>query len=125
MKIEVLLLLAAVLLLLPGGALAGSVPARQQVISVNQLAAKPAAFLGTILLEGRVAAVKPGTGLTLVDKLLCADCAGHCLSDPATRKLPVAWTGSAPAVGSLVRIRGTLARTEQGYLISGREVESE
>jgi hypothetical protein len=92
---------------------------------VNHLAEKPAAFLGPIRLEGRVAAVKPGKGLTLVDKLICADCAGHCLSDPATKKLPVAWTGPAPAVGSLVFIRGTLAETEQGYLISGRKVESE
>lgn len=124
MKREFFILLAAVILLIPGAAFAGS-EAGQPALSVNQLAAKPAAFLGPILLEGRVAAVKAGTGLTLVDKLLCADCAGHCLTDPATRKLPVAWTGPVPAVGSLVLIRGTLAKTEQGYLVSGREVESE
>jgi hypothetical protein len=125
MKRTSTVLLIALALLFAGTAFGGSVPAGQQAISVNQLAAKPAAFLGPIVLEGRVAAVKPGTGLTLVDKLLCADCAGHCLSDPATRKLPVAWTGPAPAVGSLVLIRGTLAKTEQGYRLSGREVKSE
>jgi len=124
-KREVFILLAAIILLIPGAALAGSEPAGQPALSVNQIAAKPDAFLGPIVLEGRVAAVKPGTGLTLVDKLLCADCAGHCLTDPATKKLPVAWTGPAPGVGSLVLIRGTLAKTEKGYLISGREVEIE
>jgi len=125
MKKKPTVLLLALVLLLSGIAFAGNAPAGQQAISVNQLAEKPAAFLGSIVLEGRVAAVNPGKGMTLVDKLVCADCAGHCLSDPATRKLPVAWTGPAPEVGSLVRIRGISSETEHGYLISGREVENE
>lgn len=99
-------------------------PARAQTgaVSVNQLAAKPGTYLGPILLLGRVAAVHPGKGLILVDQLECADCAQDSLSDPKASKVPVAWSGPEPAVGTLVSVRGTLAKTDHGYLLTGSKV---
>ena len=97
-------------------------PVASNSLSVNQLAAKPDAFLGKVAIIGRVAAATPGKGFTLIDSVNCATCTTECLTDKATKKLPFLWSGAAPVVKNVVRVDGILAKTAKGYTFTAERV---
>lgn len=91
-------------------------------LSVNQLAAKPDAFVGKVVVIGRVAAATPGKGFTLIDSVNCATCTTECLTDKTTKKIPFLWNGAAPVVKDVVRVEGVLAKTAKGYTFTAERV---
>lgn len=84
-------------------------------LSINELAAKPDTHIGKVVVVGRVAAVTPGKGFTLIDSTNCATCTTECLTDKNTKKIPFLWTGTAPVVKNVVRVQGTLSKTSNGF----------
>ena len=96
-------------------------PATKQ-LTVNQLAAKPESFAGKVNVVGRVAAVNPGKGFTLIDSVNCATCTTECLTDKTTKKIPFLWGGAAPEVKGVVSVQGTLAKTAKGYTFTAEKV---
>lgn len=96
-------------------------PAAKQ-LTVNQLAAKPDSFIGKVTVVGRVAAVTPGKGFTLIDSVKCATCTTECLTDKNTKKIPFVWSGAAPEVKGVVLVEGTLAKTAKGYTFTADKV---
>jgi hypothetical protein len=91
-------------------------------LSVNQLAAKPDAFVGKVTVVGRVAAVTPGKGFTLIDSANCSTCTTECLTDKNTKKIPFLWGGAAPVVKGVVQVQGTLAKTARGFAFTAENV---
>lgn len=96
--------------------------AARKPLTVNELAAKPDAHLGRVAVVGRVAAVSPGKGFTLIDSSNCGNCVTECLTSKTTKKVPLLWPGSAPAVKDVVRVEGTLARTAKGFTFTAVNV---
>jgi hypothetical protein len=94
------------------------------VLNVNDLAAKPAEHLGQVRLVGVVAGVSQGNGFVLVDTREYADCGISCISEPATKKIPVRWNGDAPKLEQTVRVEGTLHQTDKGLSLVAREVRA-
>ena len=117
-----LVVFVAAILALTASAWGAQQPANPQSLSVNQLAAKPEAFVGKVAVVGRVAAVTPGRGFTLIDSANCSTCATECLTDKTTKKVPFLWSGPAPAVKGVVRVDGTLAKTAKGYTFTAERV---
>lgn len=93
-----------------------------KVLSVNQLAVQPDAFLGKVTVVGRVAAATMGKGFTLIDSIKCGSCATDCLTDKETRKIPFLWNGPAPTVKDVVQVEGILAKTVNGYTFTAEQV---
>jgi len=91
-------------------------------LTVNQLAAKPETFVGKVNVVGRVAAVNPGKGFTLIDSVKCASCTTECLTDKTTKKIPFLWGGAAPEVKGIILVQGTLAKTAKGYTFTAEKV---
>lgn len=91
-------------------------------LTVNQLAAKPDSFIGSVTVVGRVAAVTPGKGFTLTDSIKCADCVTECLTDKNTKKIPFVWSGAAPELKGVVLVQGTLAKTAKGFTFTAEKV---
>jgi hypothetical protein len=92
------------------------------IVSVNDLVGKPADHLGQVQLVGVVAAVSEGKGFVLVDKREYADCGLSCVAEPATKKIPVRWSGDAPKLEQTVRVEGTLRQTDKGLSLVAQEV---
>jgi hypothetical protein len=92
------------------------------ILTVNDLAAKPAEHLGEVRLVGVVAAVSEGSGFVLVDKREYADCGISCISEPGTRKIPVRWSGDAPKLEQTVRVDGTLQQTDKGLSLVAKDI---
>lgn len=91
-------------------------------LTVNQLAAKPDSFIGKVTVVGRVAAVTPGKGFTLIDSVNCSTCTTECLTDKNTKKIPFVWSGAAPEVKGVVLVQGTLAKTAKGFTFTADKV---
>jgi len=91
-------------------------------LSVNELAAKPDSHIGKVVVVGRVAAVTPGRGFTLIDSVNCATCTTECLTDKSTKKIPFLWSGTAPLVKNVVRVQGTLSKTSKGFSFTADNV---
>jgi hypothetical protein len=83
-------------------------------VTVNELAAKPGEYLGSVQLVGVVAAVSEGQGFVLVDPREYAACGLSCLTEAVTAKIPVRWGGDAPKLEQTLRVAGTLSRTDKG-----------
>ena len=113
---------AAVILTFSALAWGAQPPAASKALAVNQLAAKPDAFIGKVSVVGRVAAATPGKGFTLIDSVNCATCTSECLTDKATKKIPFLWSGAAPDVKGVVKVDGTLAKTSKGYTFAAEQV---
>lgn len=96
--------------------------AARKPLTVNELAAKPDAHLGRVAVVGRVAAVSPGKGFTLIDSSNCGNCVTECLTSKTTSKVPLLWPGSAPAVKDVVRVEGTISRTAKGLTFTADNV---
>lgn len=84
-------------------------------LTVTELAAKPDAHIGKVTVIGRVAAVTPGKGFTLIDSVNCATCTTGCLPDKSTKKLPFVWAGAAPVLKEVVVVQGSLSTTAKGF----------
>ena len=91
-------------------------------LSINELAAKPDTHIGKVVVVGRVAAVTPGKGFTLIDSANCATCTTECLTDKNTKKIPFLWPGTAPVVKNVVRVQGTLSKTSKGFTFTADNV---
>jgi hypothetical protein len=83
-------------------------------LSVNDLVAQPEKHLGKVSVVGRVSAVTPGNGFTLVDSGNCTDCGSQCA---IPKKIPLVWRGSAPAVKAVVVVKGVLSKTAKGMTL--------
>jgi hypothetical protein len=92
------------------------------ILTVNDLAAKPAEHLGEIRLVGVVAAVSQGSGFVLVDRREYADCGISCISEPGTKKIPVRWSGAAPKLEQTVRVDGRLQQTDKGLSLVAKDI---
>lgn len=117
-----LIIAAAVMAVVSTPAWSAQQPVAAKSLSVNQLAAKPDAFIGKVAVVGRVAAATPGKGFTLIDSVKCATCTAECLTDKATKKIPFLWSGAAPVVKEVVRVDGILAKTAKGYAFTAERV---
>ncbi|KAA0891416.1 hypothetical protein [Oryzomonas rubra] len=93
-----------------------------KALAVNQLAAKPEAFVGKVTVVGRVAAATPGKGFTLIDSANCASCTTECPTDKTTKKIPFLWSGAAPVAKAVVKVDGTLKKTAKGYTFAAERV---
>lgn len=91
-------------------------------VNVNDLAGKPADYLGQVQLVGVVAAVSLGKGFVLVDEREYADCGLSCLAEPDTKKIPVKWSGDAPKLEQTVRVEGKLNQIDKGLSLIAQEV---
>jgi len=91
-------------------------------LSINELAAKPDTHMGKVVVVGRVAAVTPGKGFTLIDSTNCATCTTECLTDKNTKKIPFLWVGTAPVVKNVVLVQGTLAKRSNGFTFTADKV---
>jgi hypothetical protein len=107
--------------LLAGPAFSAQQPTGRQ-LTVNQLAAKPDSFIGKVTVIGRVAAVTPGKGFTLIDSVNCSNCTTECLTDKNTKKIPFLWSGAAPEAKGVVQVQGTLAETAKGFTFTADKV---
>jgi hypothetical protein len=91
-------------------------------LAVNELAARPDSHIGKVTVIGRVAAVTPGKGFTLINSTKCSTCTTECLTDKNTRKIPFVWRGAAPEVKGVVQVQGTLAKTAKGFTFTADNV---
>jgi hypothetical protein len=119
------LLVGAFVLVTDGRNALGQQPQQQTstgAVTVNDLANKPNEHLGQVQLVGVVAAVSQGEGFVLVDKREYADCGLSCLAEPATKKVPVRWSGDAPKLEQTVHVAGTLSQSTKGLSLVAQEV---
>ncbi len=91
-------------------------------LSVNELAANPAAHSGGVSVVGVVGTVNPGKGFVLVDVREFQECGLSCLTEPGTKKIPFIWTGAAPQVKQTVQVDGILEKTAKGFSIKAEKV---
>ncbi len=91
-------------------------------LSVDELAANPAAHSGRISVVGVVSTVNPGKGFVLVDVREFKNCGLSCLTEPGTNKIPFLWTGTTPQVKQTVQVDGILEKTAKGFSIKAEKV---
>jgi hypothetical protein len=119
-------LLAVVITLVAGGLKAQDQQRQQRTpegaVTVNDLAGKPGEHLGQVQLIGVVAAVSQGQGFVLVDKREYVNCGLTCLTEPATKKIPVRWSGDAPQLEHTICVTGILRQSEQGFSFVAQEI---
>src|SRR5512139_4327691 len=80
-------------------------------LSVDELAANPAAHSGRVSVVGVVGTVNPGKGFVLVDTREFKNCGLSCLTEPGTNKIPFVWTGATPQVKQTVQVDGIMEKT--------------
>ncbi len=91
-------------------------------LSVDELAANPAAHSGRVSVVGVVGTVNPGKGFVLVDVREFKNCGLSCLTEPGTNKIPFLWTGTTPQVKQTVQVDGILEKTAKGFSIRAEKV---
>ncbi len=94
-------------------------------LSVDELAANPAAHSGRVSVVGVVGTVNPGKGFVLVDVREFKNCGLSCLTEPGTNKIPFLWTGAAPQVKQTVQVDGILEKTAKGFSIKAEKVTTQ
>ncbi len=97
-------------------------PKAVKPLSVDELAANPAAHSGPVSVVGVVGTVNPGKGFVLVDSREFKNCGLSCLTEPGTNKIPFIWTGATPQVKQTVRVDGILEKTAKGFSIKAERV---
>jgi hypothetical protein len=123
MKLTICLLVAVSLL--TASLTTSSWCATAKPLNINELAAKPQAYIGKVNVVGRVAAVTQGKGFTLIDSANCATCTTECLTDKSTKKLPFIWAGAAPILKDVVIVQGTLSKTAKGFTFTADNVKKQ
>lgn len=91
-------------------------------LTITELVAKSATYVGKVNVVGRVAAISPGKGFTLVDSTVCANCTTECLTDKNAKKIPCLWPGAAPVVKDVVLVKGVLSKTSKGFVFTADNV---
>ncbi len=91
-------------------------------LSVDELAANPAAHSGRVSVVGVVGIVNPGKGFVLVDVREFKNCGLSCLTEPGTNKILFLWTGAAPQVKQTVQVDAILEKTAKGFSIKAEKV---
>ncbi len=91
-------------------------------LTVDELAANPAAHSGRVLVVGVVGTVNPGKGFVLIDSREFRNCGLSCLTEPGTNKIPFVWTGTAPQAKQTVQVDGILEKTAKGFSIKAEKV---
>ncbi len=94
-------------------------------LSVDELAANPAAHSGRVSVVGVVGTVNPGKGFVLVDVREFKNCGLSCLTEPGTNKIPFVWTGATPQVKQTVQVDGILEKTTKGFSIMAEKVTTQ
>jgi hypothetical protein len=111
-------------LVLAAGIAAGVIfsgPGEATALHVNQVAADPGAFSGTITVTGVTAGFSPHDpalfGVMDVKELQC--------TTPNCNKLmiPVRTADKVPALGDEVRISGTFANSPMGYVFTAQSIQ--
>ena len=97
-------------------------PKAVKPLTVNELAANPAAHFGRVSVVGVVGTVNPGKGFLLVDSREFKNCGLSCLTEPGTNKIPFIWTEVAPQVEQTVQVDGLLEKTTKGFSIKAEKV---
>ena len=97
-------------------------PKAVKPLTVNELAANPAAHFGRVSVVGVVGTVNPGKGFMLVDSREFKNCGLSCLTEPGTNKIPFIWTEVAPQVEQTVQADGLLEKTTKGFSIKAEKV---
>ncbi len=97
-------------------------PQAAKPLTVNELAANPAAHSGPVSVVGVVGTVNAGKGFVLIDKKEFEECGLSCLVEPGTKKIPFAWTGPTPQVKQTVQVDGILEKTGKGFSIKAEKV---
>src|SRR6266702_6094085 len=110
-RLAVLALIGVTSAITPAWSAQRTTDSKMKPLSVNELAAKPDNHLGKVAVVGKVAAVTPGKGFTLVDSSTCSNCATSCLTDKNTKRIPFLWSGASPVAKDVVRVQGTLSKT--------------
>ncbi len=122
MRQAVLIIIAFVALAATAYAAEPNTPKAVKSLSVNELAANPAAHSGHISVVGVVGTVNPGKGFVLIDSREFQECGLSCLTEPGTKKIPFIWTGATPQVKQTVQVDGILERTAKGFSIKAEKV---
>ncbi len=97
-------------------------PKAGKPLSIDELAANPAAHSGRVSVVGVVGTVNPGKGFVLVDSREFKNCGLSCLTEPGTNKIPFVWTGATPQVKQTVQVDGILEKTAKGFSIKAEKV---
>ena len=100
-------------------------PAAGKALTIDELAANPAAHSGHVSVVGVVGTVNPGKGFVLVDVREFKNCGLSCLTEPGTNKIPFLWTGVAPQVTQTVQVNGILEKTAKGFSIKAEKVTTQ
>lgn len=96
-------------------------PGQAVALNVNEVAADPAAFSGTITVTGVTAGFSPHDpalfGVMDIKELQC--------TTPNCNKvlIPVRVAGQVPALGDEVRISGTFVNSPMGYVLTAETVK--
>jgi uncharacterized protein YdeI (BOF family) len=99
-----------------------STPTAGKPLSIDELAANPAAHSGCVSVVGVVGIVNPGKGFVLIDSREFENCGLSCLTEPGTTKIPFVWTGAALQVKQTVLVDGILEKTAKGFSIKAKKV---
>ncbi len=91
-------------------------------LTVDELAANPAAHSGRVSVVGVVGTVNPGKGFVLIDGREFKNCGLSCLTEPGTNKIPFVWAGVSPQVKQTVQVDGILEKTAKGFSIKAERV---
>lgn len=94
-------------------------------LSVDELAANPAAHSGRVSVVGVVGTVNPGKGFVLVDIREFKNCGLSCLTEPGTNKIPFVWSGTVPRIKQTVQVDGILEKTAKGFSIKAEKVTTQ
>ena len=121
-KYAVLILIAFIAVTSAAYAEEPNTPKAVKPLTVNELAANPAAHFGRVSVVGVVGTVNPGKGFMLVDSREFKNCGLSCLTEPGTNKIPFIWTEVAPQVEQTVQADGLLEKTTKGFSIKAEKV---
>jgi hypothetical protein len=121
-KYAVLILIAFIAVISAAYAEEPNTPKAVKPLTVNELAANPAAHFGRVSVVGVVGTVNPGKGFMLVDSREFKNCGLSCLTEPGTNKIPFIWTEVAPQVEQTVQVDGLLEKTTKGFSIKAEKV---
>jgi uncharacterized protein YdeI (BOF family) len=102
-----------------------SAPKAVKPLTVDELAANPAAHSGHVSVVGVVGTVNPGKGFVLVDNKEFKNCGLSCLTEPGTNKIPFLWSGATPQVKQTVQVDGILEKTAKGFSIKAEKVTTQ
>ena len=119
---HVLVVIAFIAFTSPTFAAESNMPNAGKPLSVDELAASPAAHSGRVSVVGVVGTVNPGKGFVLVDTREFKNCGLSCLTEPGTNKIPFVWAGVSPQVKQTVQVDGILEKTAKGFSIKAEKV---